>query len=160
MSHECPEWSMWNENQETTLVIQEVNKAFRMGRMWWTWASKIQMGSHRSAIHTGWQVGSGTATSPFGLNHSDLKVWRIQAVKDSALNRFVLLKQILRSEALSAACQGSGVNTSLSSTGTRSPVTQEAHFPSCQRVWLTECTFLSQRMSWQYMLHQGASTFG
>lgn len=112
---------MWSENHETTLVIQEVNKAFRMGRMWWTWASKIQMGSQGGGIHTGWQVGSGTAASPFGLNHSDLKVWRIQVVKGSALNRFVLPKQILRSEALSAICQGSGVNTSLSSTCTRSP---------------------------------------
>lgn len=82
---------------------------------------KIQMGSQGSGINTGWQVGSGTAASPFGLNHSDLKVWRIQIVKDSALNRFVLPKQILRSDALPAICQGSIVHTSLPSTCAKSP---------------------------------------
>ena len=75
---------------------------------------------------------------------TEIKVQRVQFVKDCALKGFVLSKQILRSEALPAIYQGSVVNTiTIIRLSRKSQGAQEAHFffSSASK---NDCTYIPQ----------------
>lgn len=133
---------MWSEKPWDHTCDSGGHKAYRMGRMWWTWASKIQMGSQGGGIHTGWQVGSGTAASPF------VKPFRPKKSEGSRLSWAVLLIGLsfqTNSEIWSLICRLSRFWCKYITVIHlyKKPRQYRRHtFPSCQRVWLTECTFL------------------
>ena len=100
---QTPEWYTCSENRKTPLPIWEAKEAFRRGGGVRNLSLEDSDRITRNGINQGWWcVGSGKSNKFIWISVTEIKVQRVQFVKDWALKGFVLSKQILRYETSSS----------------------------------------------------------